>query len=198
MNMKLKNQNKKKNRYFSFDRENPSRTITLSSEIDESSVGDIIQYIAEINEYDDENQENLVDYERKPIKLIVNSFGGSVYDGFALIAAIGSSNTEVYTYCFGSAMSMALLVLVSGDKRYGHKLSTYMYHECLDQMPYDKLSILKENLEETKRIMMVYDAHLIDCTRLKQKQLDQIKNLKKDWYFSAEEALKNGVIDQII
>jgi ATP-dependent Clp protease, protease subunit len=198
MNMKLKNQSKKKNRDFSFDKENPSRTITLSSEIDESSVGDIIQYIADINEYDNDNQENLVDYERKPIKLIVNSFGGSVYDGFALIAAIETSETHIHTYCFGSAMSMALLVLVSGDKRYGHKLSTYMYHECLDQMPYDKLSILKENLEETKRVMAVYDAHLIDCTRLKQKQLDQIKNLKKDWYFSAEEALKNGVIDQII
>jgi ATP-dependent Clp protease protease subunit len=196
--MKLKNQTRKKNRNFYFDKENPTRSVILSGEVDETSVFDIIQFICDINEFDDENEENIVDYERKPIKLIINSFGGSVYDGFALIGVIEKSETPIHTYCFGSAMSMSLLIFVSGHKRFAHRLSTFMYHECLDSLPYDKLSILKENLEETNRIMEVYDTFLIEKTTIKKKQLLAVRTAKKDWYFDVNEALKNKVTDIII
>lgn len=198
MNTKLKNQNKKRSRDNYFDKENPSRTIILSSEVDDASVSEIIQYICDINDFDDEGEENLVEYERKPLKLIVNSFGGSVYDGFALIGVIENSRTPIHTYCYGSAMSMALLILVSGHKRFGHRLSTFMYHECLDELAYDKLSILTENIEETKRVMNVYDSFLMEKTILKKKQLDEVKKLKRDWYMSPDEALKHKIIDKII
>jgi ATP-dependent Clp protease protease subunit len=198
MNTKLKNQNKRGDRGNYFDKDNPSRTLLLSSEVDDISVAELIQYICDINEFDDEGEENLVQYERKPLKLIVNSFGGSVYDGFALIGVIENSKTPIHTYCYGSAMSMALLILVSGHKRFGHRLSTFMYHECLDELGYDKLSILTENIEETKRIMAVYDNYLMGQTALKKKQLDEVKRLKKDWYMSPDEALKYKIIDNII
>jgi ATP-dependent Clp protease protease subunit len=196
--MKLKNQTKKKNRNFYFDKENPTRTIILSGEVDEVTVSDVMQFICDINEFDDENEENVVDYERKPIKLIINSFGGSVYDGFALIGVIEKSTTSVHTYCFGSAMSMSLLIFVSGHKRFAHRLATFMYHECLDNLPYDKLSILKENLEETNRVMELYDTFLIEKTTIKKKQLLAVRTAKKDWYFDVNEALKNKVTDIII
>jgi ATP-dependent Clp protease protease subunit len=188
----------KKGKSSRLDKENLSRTLILSGEIDESTVSEIMQDICDINEIDDENEDNVVEYTRTPIKLIVNSLGGSVYDGFALIGVIESSVTPIHTYCYGSAMSMALLILVSGHKRFGHKLSTFMYHECFDQMPYDKLSTLKENLEETKRIMNVYDAYLISQTSLKRKQLDDSKKVKFDWYMSPEEALQYKLIDEIV
>ena len=168
MNMESKNQRRAKSYYF--DKENPSRTIILCGEVDDNTVYDLMEMICDINEYDDENEDNVRDYERKPIKMIVNSFGGSVYDGFALIGVMENSKTPIHTYCYGSAMSMALLILVSGHKRFGHRLATFMYHECLDNPPYDKLTTLKENLEETKRIMKVYDDQLLSKTKLKRKQ----------------------------
>jgi ATP-dependent Clp protease protease subunit len=180
------------------DKENLSRTLVLSGEIDEESVAELIQDISDINDFDDDQESNIVDYERNPIKLIVNSMGGSVYDGFALIGVIEKSKTLIHTYCYGSAMSMALLILVSGHRRFGHKLSTYMYHECLDQLPYDKLSTLNENLQETNRIMKVYDDYLISKTSMKRKQLDDSKKVKYDWYFSPEDALQYKIIDEII
>jgi ATP-dependent Clp protease, protease subunit len=199
MNMELKNQtNQRRNRSYYFDKENPSRTIILSGEVDDNTVYDLIEMICDINEYDDENEDNVRDYERKPIKMIVNSFGGSVYDGFALIGVMENSKTPIHTYCYGSAMSMALLIMVSGHKRFGHRLSTFMYHECLDNLPYDKLTTLKENLEETKRIMKVYDDQLLSKTKLKRKQVEDIKKIKLDWYMSPEEALSYKIIDQII
>lgn len=180
------------------DKDNPSRTLVLSGEVDEDSVSELIQDISDINDFDDEQESNIVDYERTPIKLVVNSMGGSVYDGFALIGVIEKSKTPVHTYCYGSAMSMALLILVSGHQRFGHRLSTYMYHECLDQLPYEKLSTLNENLQETHRIMKVYDDYLISKTGMKRKQLEDSKKVKYDWYLSPEEALQYKIIDEII
>jgi ATP-dependent Clp protease protease subunit len=168
------------------------RTIVLSGEIDESSVKDAIQTISFINEIDSGKDEV------EPIKLIINSLGGNILDGFALIGVIENSFVPIYTYGYGSIMSMALPILVAGDKRFGHPLATFMYHECLDSVPYDKMSIIKENIEETDRLMDMYDDYLISRTSLTQKQLNKVKNKKIDWYFGSDEALSYNIINEII
>ena len=168
------------------------RTIVLSGEIDESSVKDAIQTISFINEIDDGKEEV------EPIKLIINSLGGNILDGFALIGVIENSFVPVYTYGYGSIMSMALPILVAGDKRFGHPLATFMYHECLDSVPYDKMSIIKENIEETDRLMDMYDDYLTSRTTLTQKQLNKVKNKKTDWYFGSDEALSYNIINEVI
>ena len=96
----------RKNRYF--DREDQFRSIILSNDIDNESVEEVIQFILDANEYDDEQDSVSKDFERKPIKLVVNSFGGVIYDGFALIGVIKTSRTPIHTYCYGYAMSMGL------------------------------------------------------------------------------------------
>jgi len=169
------------------------RNLVLSGEISEESAKEIIQHINDINE-DDFGKE-----ERSPIQLKINSIGGSMYDGFAIIGAIESSETPVYTYGYGAIMSMALPILVSGVKRFAHPLTTFMYHECLDTFGhYEKVSILKENLEESERVMEIYDDHILSKTSFTKKQLDKVKKGKFDWYFDINEAIKYKVIDQII
>jgi len=168
------------------------RTIVLSGEIDESSVKDAIQTISFINEIEEGKEEV------EPIKLIINSIGGSMYDGFALIGVIETSYVPVYTYGYGSIMSMALPILVAGDKRFGHSLATFMYHECLDSMPYDQITVLKENLEETDRLMAMYDEYITSNTTLTQKQLNKVKNKKIDWHFGSDEALSYNIINEVI
>jgi ATP-dependent protease ClpP protease subunit len=168
------------------------RTIVLSGEINESSVKDAIQTISFINEIDSGKDEV------EPIKLIINSLGGNILDGFALIGVIENSFVPVYTYGYGSIMSMALPILVAGDKRFGHPLATFMYHECLDSVPYDKMSIIKENIEETDRLMDMYDEYLTSRTSLTQKQLNKVKNKKTDWYFGSDEALSYNIINEVI
>ena len=169
------------------------RNLVLSGEISEESAKEIIQHISDINEDDFEKEERL------PIQLKINSIGGSMYDGFAIIGAIESSETPVYTYGYGAIMSMALPILVSGVKRFAHPLTTFMYHECLDTFGhYEKVSILKENLEQTERVMEMYDDHILSKTSFTKKQLDKVKKGKFDWYFDINEAIKYKVIDQVI
>ena len=88
-----------------------SRIITLG-DIECETVNEIIQDIYEINEEDAKKQTV------EPIKLIINSFGGEVFSGLALIDVIDTSQTPIHTICHGTAMSMALIVYAAGHVRH--------------------------------------------------------------------------------
>lgn len=76
------------------------RKLLLSEEINAASVKAIIEKIMEINEDDDTKELDYRDWERKPIKLFINSFGGSVYDGLSLVDVIKQSKTTgTYDFC---------------------------------------------------------------------------------------------------
>ena len=74
------------------DKEN-SRIVALG-EITNESICEILEQIYEINE-EDKNKEVS---KRDPIKLILNSPGGDVYDGIGLIDAIEQSETPIHIY----------------------------------------------------------------------------------------------------
>lgn len=194
----MNTESKRVNKFFNYENEEPSRTIVLSTDISQDSFYDIVSAILYINEYDDFEEETVKDYIRKPIKLIINSFGGDVYDGFGIIGVMENSKTPIHTYCYGSAMSMSFLIFVSGHYRYAHKFCTFMYHECMDQPMYDKISAQTENMAENKRIMDLYDKHLLSRSTLKKKQLDDNKKTKTDWYMAPELGIKYGFVDEII
>jgi len=188
----------RKNRYFD-SREDQFRSIVLSNDIDNETIEEVIQFILDVNEYDDGQESVTKDYERNPIKLVVNSFGGGIYDGFALVGIIETSITPVHTYCYGYAMSMGLPIFASGHKRFASKYATFMYHEALTNYPqYDKMSIIKDDLDECNRIMKQYDVCLLLKSSIPQKQLDEVKKSRRDWYFTAEESLTYGITDEII
>ena len=178
-------------------KDNNSRNIVLSSDITASSVADIIESILDINTLDDELEEDLQDYEREPIKLVVNSFGGSVYDGFALIAAIEHSKTPIHGYCYGSAMSMGFIIYISTHVRFAHKTSTLMYHEISDVF-WGNITGAKQNLKECERLQKVYDDYVLSRTKIPVNKMDDYKDRKEDWYMSAQEAAKYKIIHKII
>lgn len=117
--------------------ERHKRDLLLSDRISQGTVKDIIKDIFEINFDDDEKEEIYKDWERKPIQLFINSYGGSVYDGLALIDVIKRSKTPVHTVCIGSCMSMALWVWLSGAKRFVGGSATLMFHD-VSLFAYDK------------------------------------------------------------
>lgn len=178
-------------------KDNNSRNIVLSSDITASSVADIIESILDINTLDDEFEGDLQDYHREPIKLVVNSFGGSVYDGFALIAAIEHSKTPIHGYCYGSAMSMGFIIYISTHIRFAHKTSTLMYHEISDVF-WGNITGAKQNIKECERIQKVYDDYVLSRTKIPVDKMNDYKARKDDWYMSAQEGLKYKIIHKIL
>lgn len=173
------------------------RILVLGEYVEQESVKELIKAIYDINLDDEERDQLYKDYERAPIHLILNTYGGSVYDGLALIGAIEISATPVVITCIGSAMSMGLYILASGHHRRAHHLSTIMYHEMATRVS-DKLEGIKKDIEECKRLEDLCDGILFKRTKLKPKDLLTHKQHKADWYFSAHDALKYGIIDEVI
>jgi len=173
------------------------RILMLGENVDQASVKDIIRSVYDINLDDEEKEMTFTDYDRPPIHLILNSYGGSVYDGLALIGAIELSVTPIIITCLASAMSMGLFILASGHHRRAHHLSTVMYHQ-ISTLSWDKLEGIKKDIAEAERLEKLCDGILFKRSKLKAKDLEEYKIRKADWYMSAEEALRIGIIDEII
>jgi ATP-dependent Clp protease protease subunit len=165
-----------------------SRVITLG-EITQENVNDIINLIYEINE------EDIKKTQVEPIKLIINSFGGEVYSGLALIDTIDNSRTPIFTICYGTAMSMGLIVYAAGHERYASKNATFMYHEAAYPIE-GKVAHHKQELKEVERIDKICDEYLVSKTKLTQETLDNIKITQSEWYFDVDMATKYGIVDE--
>ena len=57
---------------------------------------------------------------------------------------------------------------------------------------------MEESLEETKRLQKMIEEITLERTNISQKKLTEVLKNKIDWYMTAEEALRLGVIDGIV
>jgi ATP-dependent Clp protease protease subunit len=173
-----------------------SRITVLSEDVSQEVTERVLKNIIEINEKDRKAKEEDADYDPEPIQLIINSFGGSVYDGLAIIGAIEGSKTPVHTICYGSAMSMALYILVAGHYRKMSKYATLMYHEIGTNVS-GKLTGIVNELSECNRLETLCDKIMIENSKIKKKDLTKHKKTSGEWYISAKEAISLGMIDEI-
>lgn len=99
------------------------RVIWIDDGIDES-VLEVSKLIMRFNKEDT----NIPIKDRKPIKLLIYSYGGDGNVCFSLLDIIALSKTPVYTYNMGIAMSAGFLILLAGHKRFCTKYSTALAH----------------------------------------------------------------------
>lgn len=170
------------------------RNILLSEDISASSVKNIIEQINLINNDDDGKEEDYKDWERKPIKLFINSFGGSCYDGLALIDIIKQSKTPVHTISVGSSMSMGFWIYLAGHKRYVGEHATLMFHD-VSMWVADKTEGIKQELNEMLRMSKMFCSEIVSTSMVRQETLDDYINRKAEWYIPAEEAIKLKLAD---
>ena len=174
-----------------------SRILYLDGTVDEETARDVITEILQYNHEDDAADKKKKDFIRRPIKLIVNTYGGSVYDGFGMVTVIETSKTPVHTYVYGKSMSMGFLIAAAGHKRFGGKMATFMYHQ-IASWAYGKLEELKDTVVEMERLQEMYDRYLLSVTQIKRSDLSPSKEKRNEWYLGSDEAIKFGLIDEII
>lgn len=170
------------------------RKILLSDDIKADTVKGIIETIMNINYDDDLKEADYKDWERKPIKLFINSFGGSVYDGLALVDVIKQSKTPVHTISIGSSMSMGFWIYLAGHKRYVGENATLMFHDITNWV-WDKTETLKQELNEVLRLQKIICNEVTSTSLVKQETLDDYITRKAEWYIPADEAIKLKLSD---
>jgi ATP-dependent Clp protease, protease subunit len=171
------------------------RKIVLNDGVDYGLYEPIAMQIERFNAEDE--KENIPVEERKPIKLYINSYGGIVYDGFGICSAIERSKTPVHAICDGYVMSMGFLIFAVSHKRFAGKFSNFMYHE-ISSGGVGKNTEIEEITKENKRLQKLYDTALLERTSLKKAQLDKVKRNKLDWFFGVEDAVKFGIVDEVL
>ena len=164
------------------------RKILLSENITSSSVKDVIKEIMEINADDDIKEADYKDWERKPIKLFINSFGGSVYDGLSLVDIIKQSKTPVYTISVGSSMSMGFWIYLAGHKRFVGENATLMFHD-ISIFAIGKTEGIKQELNEMLRLQQILVSEIVECSIIEEEKLQDYITRKAEWYISASEAI---------
>ena len=175
--------------------ESKKRDLFISDRICQSSVIDAIKEICEINRDDDQKEELYRDFERKPIRLFINSYGGGVYSGLALIDVIKRSKTPVHTVCIGSCMSMALWIWLAGEKRIIGEHATLMFHD-LSVFAIDKTEGLKQELDEMLRLQAILVSEITEKSLVKEETLRDYITRKAEWYIPAKEAIALKLADE--
>lgn len=172
------------------------RILYLSADVNATSIADICKQILAIEEVDRKGLEKFRNYTINPIRLYVQSFGGSIYDMWSLIDIIEASQTPIITYCTGYCMSAAALIFLAGHIRVMYKHSTIMFHQMTAGYwaKFNDIQIEQKQLESMHKDMM---KCIRKKTNLKDKFFKRIDDNKEDVYFTAKECIKHGICDKI-
>lgn len=133
----------------------------------------------------------------KDIQLYINSPGGQVTSGMAILDTMRHIKPDVSTICMGMAASMGALLLTAGTKgkRYALPNADVMIHQPLggSQGQAEDIRIQAEKILETReRINNI----LVECTG---QDLETIqRDTDRDKYMTAEEAKEYGLIDKVL
>ena len=163
------------------------RIIFLGGPIDDISANSII---AQLLFLDSQNS-------KEDIKLYINSQGGQVTSALAIYDTMQYVKADISTICIGVAASAATLLLASGKK--GKRLilpnGEVLIHQVMGGAQGQATDIdihAKHILKVKKRLNEIMAKHTGQTVAKVEKDAD------RDYFMSAEEALKYGVVDKII
>ena len=133
----------------------------------------------------------------KDIQIYINSPGGSVTAGLAIYDTMQFVKNDIVTYCIGQCASMGAHLLAAGTKgkRFALPNARIMIHQPSGgaqgqateiEITFKEIQRLKENLAGT------FAKH----TGQPLKKV--VKDMDRDYFMSAEEALQYGIIDKVL
>ncbi len=162
------------------------RIIFLSGEIDDNVANLVIAQLLFLESEDP----------KKDIFLYINSPGGVVTAGLAILDTMNHIKPDVSTVCVGMAASAAALILSAGKK--GKRLSL-PHAEIMIHQPWGGAQGRASDIEITARHILklreTTNKILADNTGKPITQIE--KDVDRDFFMSADEAKKYGIIDKV-
>ncbi|NBV29548.1 ATP-dependent Clp endopeptidase proteolytic subunit ClpP [bacterium] len=134
---------------------------------------------------------------KKEIQLYVNSPGGSVTDGLAIIDTMNHIKNDVSTICVGMAASMGAHILSAGTKgkRFALPNSEIMIHQ-----PLGGIEGQASDIEITaKNILAIRDRLNKMMAKNTGQSVEKIaKDMDRNFWMTADEAKKYGIVDKVL
>ena len=165
------------------------RSIRLFGEINVDRVDTAMKGISLIYE----NNQDL------PIKLFINSDGGSIYDANALYDYIRSLPCEVHTYAQGQVGSCATDIYLAGDRRFAYKHTIFLFHTMSDTLPKDTKLFHMEDEVRADNIIWVNGCRIYaDRTGYRDTAWWKTWTKYRERYLFTPEAYEMNVVTDII
>lgn len=167
-----------------------NRILWLDSDVDENW----LEYEKLIVNWNIEDAGKPVE-ERKPIKLMIYSYGGDLEVNYSFIDLIENSETPVWSINMGKACSSACFIAVACHKRFAMPRATYLVHQGAGNFAGTYEQVLSAIVEYQRQIDEL-GKYLVDRTKMPEELLEE--RFSTDWYITAAEALELGICDKII
>ncbi len=132
-----------------------------------------------------------------PIYMYINSPGGVVSSGMAIYDTMNYISPNIHTFCLGTAASMASILLAAGEP--GHRYMTPNAEVMVHQPSGGAVGQETDIQIAAKRIARTKEK----LTRIMAKHTGKsykecLKDMERDYWMSADEALKYGIVDKIV
>jgi ATP-dependent Clp protease protease subunit len=134
---------------------------------------------------------------KKDITLYINSPGGEIQSGLAIVDAMHHVKPDIVTVCTGMAASMGAVILSQGTKgkRYALPNSEVMIHQPLTGIE-GQASDIVITANHIIKLKEKLTKMLADATGQDYKKVEKDKD--RDYWMSAEEAKKYGIVDVVL
>ena len=175
--------------YDIFSRLLKDRIIFLAEDVNSTSASLVIAQMLFLESEDPD----------RDINFYINSPGGSITDGMAIVDTMNYIKCPVSTICVGMAASMGSVLLASGEKgkRFATPNSEILIHQPLISGGLSgQTTEIKIHADHMVRTREKLNKLLSDRTGQTIEQIE--KDTERDHYMTAQEALKYGLIDGIL
>jgi len=132
----------------------------------------------------------------RPITLWINSPGGNIDCGFAIIDTIKGLRSPVITIISGEACSMAGIISVAGKLRYITENSTWMGHDMSGGIWGDYTTKVLDRAKMLEKLQKHVDEFLMEHTKLSKEDLK--KATHGELWLDPYECLKKGIVDGVL
>ena len=163
------------------------RIVMLSGEINDEVASSVVAQLLFLEAEDPD----------KDIYLYINSPGGVVTSGFSIYDTMNYIKPAVSTICIGQAASMGAFLLSCGEKgkRYALPNARIMIHQPLGGTQ-GQATDIEITTKEILRIKATLNKILAENSGQKLSKIE--KDTDRDFYMSAQEAVKYGLIDKVL
>ena len=176
---------------ITFYRNLENRVLWLDSDVDEYW----LEFSRKIIEWNREDK-GLSPEQRKPIKLMFFSYGGSLDVNNALIDTIKLSTTPIYGINVGQACSAGCFIYLACHKRFAFPNATFLIHQGEGNGFSGTYAQVVAAVMEYQRKVEELERYLRENTEIPDDILSE--NITTEWFLSADEALDYKVCDKIV
>ncbi|MBP7768953.1 ATP-dependent Clp protease proteolytic subunit [Candidatus Saccharibacteria bacterium] len=134
---------------------------------------------------------------KTPIQMYINSPGGSITAGFAIIDTMNYVKPDIHTICMGVAASMGAVILSQGakGKRFALPNAEVMIHQASSGVEGQASNIVIK----AEHIIKLQNKLYKMMAQTSGKKISEIeKDADRDYWMNSEEAKTYGLIDEII